>query len=479
MRRLLVSLALLLVPPVAAAQAAPLELPAVLASVERHHPLVAAADRDRDAADGELLAAEGGFDPQWRTRAAVAPVGYYNPLTVDTSIVQPTRLWGATLFAGWRLGEGLSYTGIPIYDGKSETNTLGEVRAGLSVPLWRNGPIDRARANVRRAELGRTVAALGAQQQRLELARLAAWRYWEWAAAGRRLAVARALLALASERDAALAERVARGDLPAVERTDNARAVAQREGAVAAARRALEQAAIELSLYLRDGRGSPRVPAPEELPGAAPEPSALDAACVSRNARRAATARPEPRRFEAQRERERVERAWAENQRRPAIDVTVAASHDLGQGPQSRQGPVLEAGLVLDIPLLNRAATGRARVAEAAMARAEEQRRLALDRVAADVRDAVSALEAARERVGAARRESAAAREVAELERQRLTLGEGTLLVLNLREVAAAEAGIREVDALLEWQRAAASYRFAVGAAPGEGVPCAPGDPSL
>ena len=169
MRRLLVSLALLLVPPVAAAQAAPLELPAVLASVERHHPLVAAADRDRDAADGELLAAEGGFDPQWRTRAAVAPVGYYNPLTVDTSIVQPTRLWGATLFAGWRLGEGLSYTGIPIYDGKSETNTLGEVRAGLSVPLWRNGPIDRARANVRRAELGRTVAALGAQQQRLEI----------------------------------------------------------------------------------------------------------------------------------------------------------------------------------------------------------------------------------------------------------------------------------------------------------------------
>lgn len=51
--------------------------------------------------------------------------------------------------------------------------------------------------------------------------------------------------------------------------------------------------------------------------------------------------------------------------------------------------------------------------------------------------------------------------------------------MLNLREVAAAEAGIREVDALLEWQRAAASYRFAVGAAPGEGVPCAPGDPSL
>ncbi len=478
MRGALAALALALFPAASAAQGAPLELSVVLASVERHPPLVAAADRDRDAADGELRAAEGSFDPQWRTRAAAGPVGYYNPLTIDTSLVQPTRLWGATLFAGWRLGEGLSYTGIPIYDGKSETNTLGEVRAGLSVPLWRNGPIDRARANIRRAELGRTVAALGAQQQRLELARLAAQRYWEWAAAGRRLAVARALLALASERDAALGERVARGDLPSIERTDNTRAIVQREGAVIAARRGLEQAAIELSIYVRDAQGSPRVPAPEELPTASPEPAALAPACESRGARLALTARPEPRRFEAQRDRERVEREWAENQQRPAIDVTVAASHDLGQGPQSRQGPVLEAGLVLDIPLLNRVATGRARVAEAAMARAEEQRRLALDRVAADVRDAVSALEAARERVGLARREVAVAREVAELERQRLTLGEGTLLVLNLREVAAAEAGIREVDALLEWQRAAASYRFAVGAAPGAGVPCASGDAS-
>jgi len=475
--RTLATLALLAASSVAAAQGASLELPTVLASVERHHPLIAAAERDRDAADGELRAAEGSFDPQWRTRAAVAPVGYYNPLTLDSSIVQPTRLWGATLFAGWRLGEGLSYTGIPLYDGKIETNTLGELRVGLSVPLWRNGPIDRARANISRAELGRTVAALGAQQQRLELARLAAQRYWEWAAAGRRLDVARELLSLAAQRDAALGERVARGDLPAIERTDNTRAIVQREGAVIAARRAMEQAAIELSLYVRDAQGSPRVPTSEELPTAAPEPAPLDVACVSRDARQALALRPEPRRFEAQRDRERVEREWAENQQRPAIDVIVAASHDLGQGPQSREGPVLEAGLVVDIPLLNRVATGRARVAEAAMARAEEQRRLALDRVAADVRDAVSALEAARERVGVARREVAVAREVADLERQRLALGDGTLLVLNLREVAAAEARIREVDAMLEWQRASAAYRFAVGASPGVGVACATGAP--
>lgn len=454
--------------------AAPLTLGRVLASVAEHFPLIAAADRDRDAADAELLAAEGAFDPQWRTRAAGGPVGYYNPLVLDSQITQPTQLWGVQLFAGWRYGQGLSYTNMPIYDGKLETNDFGEVRAGLSIPLLRNGSIDRARANIRRAEHGRTVAAMGSLQQRLEASRAATQRYWEWVAAGRRLFVARELLALATARDEGLGERVARGDLPSFERADNARSIVQREGAVVTARRMLEQAAIELSLYARDARGEPRTASPEELPAGLPEPAALDAACVERERREAAGRRPEPRRFEAQRERERVEREWADNQRRPAIDVTVAASHDLGGGPQGRQGPVLEAGVMIDIPILNRTATGRSQVAGAAMARADAQRRFALDRVEADVRDAVSALEAARQRVAVARRELGLARELAALERERLMLGDGTVLVLNLRETAAAEASIREVDALVDWQRAAAAYRLAVGRAQSEGAPCAP-----
>ncbi len=471
MRRTALSLALALLPSLASAQSLPLD--AVLRSVEAHFPLIAAADRDRDAADAELLAAEGAFDPQWRTRAAGAPVGYYNPLTLDTQVTQPTRLWGAQLFAGYRFGQGLSYTGIPIYDGKIETNDYGEVRAGLTVPLLRNGPIDRARANIQRAEHGRTAAEMGARQQRLEASRAATLRYWEWVAAGRRLEVARALLTLASERDAGLAERVARGDLPEFERADNRRAIVQREGAVVSARRAVEQAAIELSLYLRDDRGEPRLPTDTELPPALTEPSALDVECVDRASRDASARRPEPRRFEAQRERERVERTWAENQRLPAIDVSVAASQDLGPGPQSRDGVVLEAGVVVDIPILNRTATGRERAASAAMERAEAQRRFAVERVNADVRDALSALEAARQRVDVARREVAIAHDLAARERERFGLGDGTLLVLNLRETAAAEAGLREVDALLDWRRAAAAWHFALGRAQGEAVHCA------
>ncbi|MBL8603540.1 MAG: TolC family protein [Myxococcales bacterium] len=449
---------------------AQLSLPVLLTAVSDRYPLLIAAQRDREAADGELLAAEGAFDPQWRSRAAVSPFGYYQPLTLDTQLTQPTQLWGMSFFAGYRLGTGLTYTGIPIYDGKYETNNFGELRAGLSVPLWRNGPIDRNRASLRRAELARAMAGLTLVQQRLEIQRLATVRYWEWVASGRRLAIVESLLRLAVDRNQGIVTRVTRGDLPQFEATDNQRAIVQRRGAVVSARRAIEQAAIELGLYFRASDGSPSELNLEQMPEALPEPSPLASRCVLRRLDDAATRRPEARRLELARERERIERDYQDNQRRPAIDVVVAASQDLGPGSPSREPFVLETGVVIDIPLLNRVPTGRMQVAEAAMARVGEQARFARDRIAADVRDALSALRAAEDRLRVARDELTLARELARQERARFDLGDGTLLVVNLREQAASEAELREVDALVEWQRALAAWRYAIGhEGPGDG----------
>jgi outer membrane protein, heavy metal efflux system len=449
-----------------------LTLEQVIASVERHFPMILAAEHDTRAANAELLAAEGSFDPQWRTRVGGAPVGYYNPLTIDSAITQPTQLWGAQLFAGWRYGLGQSYTGIPTYDGKNETNTLGEIRAGLNVPLWRNGPIDRGRANIQRAQYGVVIANTTAQQQHIDAQRISAQRYWDWVAAGRRFAIANDLFGIARARDAGLQERVLHGDLPDFERIDNQRAMVQREGAVVAARRLVEQAAIELSMYVRDTNGQPRVATLGELPDVFPEPVPIEATCARNLEQQALLRRPEPQRIEAQRNQFRVERDLAANQQRPAIDLSIAASHDFGDGSPSREGPVVEGGIVVDIPILNRAATGRQRSASASMARAEEQRRFALDRVSADIRDARSALDAAAQRVTFARRELTVSRDLAAGERERFTHGEGTLLIVNLRELTAAEAAVREVDALLDWQRSVIAWRASTASLQSGPAPC-------
>ena len=77
------------------------------------------------------------------------------------------------------------------------------------------------------------------------------------------------------------------------------------------------------------------------------------------------------------------------------------------------------------------------------------------------VRDARSALAAARGRVTLTRREESLAREMADIERRRFDQGDSTLLFVNLREQVSAEASMRVTDALLDSQRSAAAWSFA------------------
>ncbi|CAN5754347.1 TolC family protein [soil metagenome] len=443
----------------ASAQEGPLRLEDVTTSTDRSYPALRAALRESAIADAELRSANGAFDPSWRTSVNVDPVGYYKEFRVSSEVQIPTPLWGTSFWAGWGYGD----NDFPVYYGNYVTNSAGEARIGASIPFWRNGPIDRRRANIDRAELGRTLATVSIDQQKIEIRRAATLRYWDWVAAGRRRAIAEALLEIAVSRDAAIGARVGQGDLPQIERTDNSRAIVQRQGFVISAQRDVERAAIELSMFVRDESGNPRIVAASRLPDALPEPISLDAGAVRRDATAAQQKRPEVRRYVLQQEQTEIERRWAANQMAPAIDFRVLGSSDLGRNPDpfnlNRNRPELQLGLVIDIPLLNRANDGRVKVAESQIARLEDQKRLMQDRVGAEVSDALSALEAARQRVLVARREVTLAAELEVAERQRFDLGDSTLLVVNLREQASAESRMREIDAMVDFQRALASYR--------------------
>ena len=445
-------------------QAVPLELGEVVDSVLRHFPAIAAAQQEQRAADAELQAARGAFDPLLRMRAEGALLGYYQNARADVTLEQPTPLWGTRFFAGWRLGVG----SFADYDGKQETNEYGEVRMGAVVPLWRNGPIDRGRAAIKRATLGQPVAAQSVAQQRLESVRLGSQRYWEWAAAGQRLRIARGLHLLATERDGALAERVRRGDLPEFERIDNQRLVLNRQSLVIAAQRGLEQAQIELSIYLRDAQGAPWPAPPERLPSElpVPVPLLLTSEKLAADLRTALSRRPESERLRLQEEQLGIDRDLAKNQLAPAIDVGLAFSQDLGAGSSTRTPPVLEGNVLIDIPIPNRTARGRLGVADAALARLQAQARLVRDRIRAEVQDVQSMLKAAEQRAMVARAELQLSEKVEAAERHRFELGDSTLVFVNLREQATAEAALREIDARLDYHRSLALYRAVLATLP-------------
>ncbi len=439
------------------ARAEELALDEVLRSVERSFPLIMAAAREQDEAQGQLLSAEGGFDPSLKASGGYEPVSGYPKQFFGVQVDQPTALWGTSFFGGYRYGSGK----VPIYEGKIETNDYGEVRGGARVPLWRDGPIDRRRASLRQAELSFAVAKLSVAQQRIEARRTASLRYWDWVAAGRRLAILKSWLALAVERDAGLATRAERGDIPELDRTENQRTILQRKTAVIGAERDVAQASMELSLFLRSDDGSSLVPPLAKLPGALPDPAPIDAPNPVAEEARALAQRPDLKRLELVRDRSRIEADLARNQQKPSIDVQLYGARQFGPGEVARGEPVLGGALMLDIPILNRVQTGREQAAEASISKTEEQKRFARDRIVADVRAALVTIDASRERAAMARREVVVATQLAQAELRRFELGEGNLLLVNLREQANAEAAIREVDALADYQRAVANFRAA------------------
>lgn len=437
----------------------------VLTAVARSYPLLGQVELERTLAEARRLAALGAFDLTLRGQAGYQPNGYYENHSLDTWVEQRTGLWGASLFGGYRLGIG---DFDPTWDGKRVTNHGGEVRVGLRVPLLLDREIDRPRRDLYQAEIGVELTAAQVEARRLELFREAARAYWAWVTAGQRLGVAEELLRLAALRQDQVAGRVRAGDLPALEGVDNERLVVRRRGLVAQARRAFEQAGLALSLFLRDAEGRPVLAGPDRLPAGLPPSESPDPLGVERDVVSALAQHPGLRALEHEERRLLVERRYAESRSLPELDLTVVASQDLDRDrPSATKGEFeLAAGLELWFPFQRRAAEGQRLEAVTRLEQLALRRAFLRDKTALEVRDAASALRAAHERVEQGRRDVELAAQLARAERRAFELGNTTVLVLNLREEAAAEARDRLLVAQEEYWRSVAAYEAAVGVLP-------------
>jgi len=437
--------------------ATPLTLSEVLQIVREKYPVIESAKKDFEVAQGRLRESEGAFDIQWKTKAGSALMGYYQNRTVESFLEQPTQIWGTSFLAGYRLGLGE----FPIYEGKQETNPGGELVAGLSIPLWRDGPIDGRRANIQKSELGISVADLEVKQQRINSVLLATHRYWDWVAASLKLKIFRELLKIAEERDKGLSDQVKLGDLPEFERRDNLRAILQRRSQVIGAERALQQASIALSLFYRDEQGEPLIVSEDRAQGDIPGPSPSQE--PSEGLEVALERRPDLKRIEFLKSQNEVDRKFASNQVTPRVNLQLQGVRSLRQGDPTRNESELEASVLLEIPLQANMAGGREDSAIAAAMRFEVQERFLRDRIKTEFQDAHSALQAAALRADLTRRETELAKQLEKGERVRFKQGASNQLIVNIREQATADAAVREIDSLSDYQKSLAILSAVLG----------------
>lgn len=449
---------------VATATATPLELPEVAARLGSH-PLATAATATLERAEGERLAAEGAFDLRTRARAERV-LGYYDRMILDAELRQPTRLRGLGLYAGWRLGSG----DFADYDLKAATLDRGELRAGLDLPLLAGGAIDRARAEQRKATLGLTIGRAERTRRLLELERDAAVTYWDWVASGQRLALREQQLELARRRGRDLQTTIQQGSTAPIEGVDNARVIATRESSEVGAQRDFARMSLELSLYLRDGQGAPVLPDRARVPVVATLPAPVvgesDLIDVIRDAR---ARQPSFAMLDARIAANQVDLDLATNQLLPSLTASVYVMRGIGAADSRIPDRDRMAGggaLTFELPLERSQARGAVAIARADRKRLLAEQQLLNERLLVDARFGVTELTTARQRVGLATEQVRIADQLADAERLRFERGDSTILIVNLREEAAADAAIARIDAVADYRKARARYLATLGQSP-------------
>lgn len=439
--------------------AAPLMLDEVLRSTESAYPLLLAAIHERNMAQGKALSAEGAFDTKLSLSSETNQLGYYKSRANSAKVEQPLADWGGEILGGYKRGQG----DFGPWEQDLLTLSRGEWSGGVRLPLLRNRETDERRTELLLARLSVELADASIEQQRLKLLEAAAKSYWEWVASGQKLAVAESLLQLAEARTEQVEEAAAAGEIARIEIVDNQRAVLERRSAVVTAERELQNAAFELSLFYRTAEGEPQLVSHDRLPDF-PEPAIFSEERVQQDLQQALARRPEIAGTLVEVRQREAELTLARNQLLPQIDFTAKYGRDTGDGSITKRGSEFVAGVTLESPFQRRKAKGAAAVQVAKLEQLEQKLRFARDRIAVQVRDAASALDAALQRLALARDEQEAAQQLAQAEQERFELGDSTLFVVNLRELAAASARFKVFTALSDWHKAEAYYRAATAA---------------
>lgn len=444
-----------------------LSLDEVLASVDRSYPLLIAAVQQLAIAQGEQLSTRGPYDVRVLGDNFTGAPGYYQTNRASLKLEQNT-LPGGKAFGGYRIGRG-SFE--PWYL-ERQTNDGGEFKLGFEQSLLQGRAIDKYRLDMRKADLAVIAAEPKIDKQRIYFIEYAAIAYWKWVAAGQAYAVAADVLGLAQTRVEGIESRIRAGILKEIESVDNRRLIVSREAKLIVADRKFQQAAVELSLYLRDESGRPILPAALRLPDfpALTRPTAED---LANDEQVALNLRPELRYLRIERDKYQTQLRYAENLKLPRLNAVVVAGQDVGTptSPKRDKSPFeMESGVTLEVPLQRRNAAGQVQTNLAELSRIRAELQYAEDRVVADVRRAMVGLTTAYDEYLRAVEGVVLARRMQDAELKNFELGNSNILFVNLREQATADARLLVIDALEQYFYAQAEYRAALGLDAGTNV---------
>ncbi len=425
-------IALLFLAWITSAEAAALKLEQVQTRILQELPLVLEAQEKWRAAQGDARSQEGNFDYKLKAKTQNQIETKYDNQIWEARLERQTPYWGSQLFAGHRAGTGLFAT----YDGKYETSSVGEMFAGVEVPLLRNRVMDEFRLEARRAQLLQELSRIEYHQKSLELVMKGSEVYWKWVLSGLKLRIFEELKKTAEERQGFLEKKVRAGDTGEIRLVDNRRTLNKRNADVVKGEREFEQATLALELYLGRRPDRSELPAQIEL--------STDHTEAPREADRQQL--PFFQVIDMERAILGVEKDFARSQRLPELKLALEGSRDVGRMPTLSGRDQIRVGAMLEIPIENRKALGKIDSVEAKTTALERRTRWLMSEWETRVEQNAVALTTTRKQLKLQDAELADTARMARAEIIRWNQGDSDVFFVNIREQDEAEARMRLIE---------------------------------
>ncbi|WP_454783317.1 TolC family protein [Legionella sp. WA2022007384] len=425
-----------------------LSLMEVLQSIDTHYPQVKIARLEVIKASGAFVNAKGQFDPSLEASTRSQPAGGYINNYGDTQLTIPTLYNGVKLFAGYRNGEG----NWPIYYQNYLTNSGGEYRAGLSLPLLRDRLIDKERTGLLSSAQLMLMKEQDAEAIKIKIYQEAIKAYWQWVEAGLQLKTFKQLLQLAQKRQHAIEQQANLGDLPKLAISENLQQIIQREQLLNQAQMIFEQTSINLSLYFRDPKGNPLIPKGRSLPALTSSSYTFEASLKEH---------PGIKKLNHYANMMKLKRNQARNELLPQLDASAYTFKQNGTGGYPLLIPqAAMVGVSFKFPLLQRQAKGNLIQAEGELRQVRVEKRFLYEQLHNEFANILIGINRSKRQVSLLKKELSLAQKVQHGETKKFYQGDSTLFLVNQREQMTTQVQLNTIQAQVQLEELKARARY-------------------
>jgi len=423
------------------ASASFLTLESVLDSTEKFHPQILKAQQEVQEQERLVAARRAPFD--LRLSAEYGEHSGYPEVKFQEYGLETTLPWtGIKVKGGFDVASGL----FPTYSGDRNT---GRFKGAITIPILRDLVTDRARTELQNQKLRAELQLQLEKLAKIETYSQAAVAYWSWRSRVENRRVIEDLLKLALETDSFIELRVKKGDAPKIDKVENQKIIAQRKAQLVSAKQTESDAALRLSLFLREDEANRIIPQATQADIWTKEVLPKDL-IPELNVNDVVESFPSVQQLNQDIEILKISRRLQAQNQLPQLDFKYEDSTYNGSLPGDRTDAREQfAGLSFSVPLLNLEARNQKRALDFRIEARLNDLRLRKEQLSNQIHQTIIDVRALEDVLRNNQIELKTSDELVVAERSRFKAGGSSLFLVYARESEAVLAKIKVHDALL------------------------------